>query len=75
MADCKYAETFALIGRVVGAEFGWVELFLVAAVSEMLNVSATHVFVIAIALAVVVFVVVILFYSALIQSSGLGGKY
>ena len=42
MADCQNAETFVLIERVVGAEFGWVELLLVAAVSEVLEISATH---------------------------------
>lgn len=42
VADCENAETFALVGRVVGAEFARVKLFLVAAVSKVLKISATH---------------------------------
>ena len=42
MANCERTETLALLGRVVGAEFGWVKVLLVAAFSIVLQVSATH---------------------------------
>ena len=46
VADCEGAETFGLSGVVGGAEFRGVEVLLVAAVAEVLEVSATHVVVI-----------------------------
>lgn len=43
MADGESAETFVLIGVIVGVEFRRVKFLLVAAVSKILKISATHV--------------------------------
>ena len=42
MANCEYAKTFLLIGRVVRAEFDKVKLLLVATVPVVLEIPAAH---------------------------------
>ena len=53
MQDRENAETFFFIWRIVGADFGWVKGFLVATISEILKVSATHVVVVVVEVEVV----------------------
>lgn len=54
MADCENTETFVFIRRVVGADLCYVKLFLVAADSKILKVSATHVVVVVVVVVIVI---------------------